>query len=202
MRVLNVLKLITRLSVITATIICQLNITQSLRSCVVTKNNTNRGEIEFLGGAQEFCYLHITTRSSVVVLEAPSTSSPFYLYVQRRGYRSLLQRIYAMINGQTESCYAVFTMFTHNRLQLNLRGNISVNLKEIHLMDQSIPVLYSGCTVSVPEFTENINVSSNVKCKVEWYKQVFSCNGDLVLVTFPKYLYCKSWVQRSRLKVC
>ena len=170
----DLLRFILRPSVITVIMICQLNIVQSSQPCVVTKKNTEGGEIEVLGEIKEFCHLQMINRSSVVVLETPSTTSPFYLYVKREDTDHCSNGSYAMINGQAESCYAVFTMFIQNRLQLNLRGNVSVNLKEIHSMDQSIPV-YSGCTDSGQDFTENINVSSNVKCKVEWYKQVISC---------------------------
>ena len=181
MRVSNVLKLILRLTVITATMICQLNGTQSLRSCVVTKNNTSNGEIEFQGETLEFCYLHIITPSSAIIaLEVPSaTSFPFYLYVAREDAADCSNGSYAVINGQAESCYAVFTTFTQNRLQINLRGNISVNLKEIHATDQSIPA-YSRCTETGHDFTESLFVSLKEKCKLKWYKQVISCDEDIV----------------------
>ena len=178
MGVLNMLKLILRLTVITATIKCQLIITQSSRSCAISKNNTQSGEIEFVGNAREFCYLHTITHSSaIIVVEVPSTTLPFDLYVEREDTGHCSDGSYAMINGQAESCYAVFATFTQNRLQLNLQGNISVNLKEIHSMDHSIPV-YPGCTETGHDFTETINVISNVKCKLEWYKQVISCDED------------------------
>ena len=200
MHVLNMsnlvgIRFILRLSVITVVMIYQLNITQSSRSCVVTKNNTKGGEIEVLGETTEFCYLPMITRSSVVVLEASSTSSPFYVYLEREYADHCSNGSYAMINGQAcqvESCYAVFTMFTQNRFQLNLQGNISISLKEIQSMDQSIHV-YSECIEYDQDFTENINVSSNVKCKVKWYQQVISCNPqndknkEYCRISFPKH---------------
>ena len=184
-RMSKVLKLILKLSVITTTIICQLNLSLSSRSCVVTKNDTQRGDIEFIGESQEFCYLHIITHSSAVVIEAPSTTSPFYLYVEREDTDRCSNGSYAMINGQAESCYAVFTMFTQNRLQLNLQGNISINLKEIHSMDESV-AMYPRCTKSSHDFTENINIRSNVECKLKWYGRVISCEDtDYCRLSFP-----------------
>ena len=100
--------------------------------------------------------LQIITHTSAIVLEAPSTSSPFYLYVERKDTEHCSNR-YGMINGQAESCHVVFT---RDKFQLNLRGNIGVNLNEIHSMDQSIP-LYSGCAESDPDFIKNIDVSSH-----------------------------------------
>ena len=161
------------------TIILQLSSTQSTWPCIVLHNhgnNTQNAEIQFVGDLGSFCHFQIATVTSVTVLEVPSTRTPFFLYVEREDAKEC-SNIYVMIDGQAESCHAVFA---HGRFKLILRGHINVTLKEIYAVDQPIPML-SGCSEFDPDFTDNITVSANTKCKLESYGQIISCdtqNGE------------------------
>ena len=102
-----------------------------------TANNFLPSEIFFTGNKHDLCSFDATLRTSTGVLEVPSINAPYFLYMERNEI-DYCSNTYVTIDGQGNSCHVMFN--TENRFQLNLQGNITVHLKEIHSIDFAIPV--------------------------------------------------------------
>ena len=145
-----------------------LNSTNISQPCFVNESFIEDGLVTMYGSQFHTCSLQLAaSKSHHIIIEVLSTlSADDLFYVERLGDRHDCSNKYVVIKGNTKTCNITFK---HNDLQLNLRSNTSIFIREIsarespHYCPESYPT-FDAETGQIIECTNLTGYDSKVDC--------------------------------------